>query len=777
MPDPLHITSCLLPDWGRASGFSREFGDQMVVVFGPNETGKSSIASALAALLAGPGTGSVLHRLGEPTASLRGQLEATIGPAKLAIKVHSKVPNHNQDKKVTESTMEADLDGTPLNRADLRDHLGGIEFGSFYDYYWIDAERIHVTEQDKDDDHLSRRSIFGDRDPVKIANKLDGKGENLIGKTSRKEGSANHLAKDLPDLEAQIRNARSSGAGWHTAEVRKSGAEEASTQAKGDLEECRDRIDVIELARSAVDAYREFREATDELERCSTPTDDQRRLADQQQEIQQLLKSLVDSQVDVRKAEDTLRDTRKELGDWEDLEEVVDVTDDLLRTVQQAETNVGIRRTDLETAVAERDLLESNRPNILTSSSGRKPATATVATVGLVLLAVVLAATGQGLPAAAVGMVTAATLWRRSSNRATGDGSNPVVEAEKNLVKTESRLRSTIQARDDLLTGAGIPEPLIPSGNDDLSPRVERLLDVKKARDALSNLEASVVTSAAALQEEVPLQTVDAMSAQKLLDDAVAAVAAHEEAGDLVSSTSKALQKLLGGSSMAAEALLEVNDEPDLEHILEAERKTETELETALGLAKDSEEEARRNLAGAEIAADLESPLLQRGALLSEIRHLTMTGLANRLAARLLRDAMTTYLDDNGPRLLESASRVGSRIGDGWSTIRIDPHSEDNGLIVESTAGTHPVSRLSTGGRSLVNLALRLSSLTVQSAQLPVRLPVIMDDPFSHLDHGRRRAAFEVLRDFSDHHQVIYFTCHREHADMAEGMGVRRIDL
>ena len=151
------------------------------------------------------------------------------------------------------------------------------------------------------------------------------------------------------------------------------------------------------------------------------------------------------------------------------------------------------------------------------------------------------------------------------------------------------------------------------------------------------------------------------------------------------------------------------------------------------------------------------------------------TPLARRLAADLLESSATAYLGDNEPELLRVANRIATEISDSWTGIRLDPHSDQ--FRVESTNGEYSADRLSTGGRSLLNLALRLGAITVESERLPVRLPVILDDALANLDADRRRTAFEVLAEFAEEHQVLYFTCHKHHADTAAEAGASVINF
>jgi uncharacterized protein YhaN len=40
----------------------------------------------------------------------------------------------------------------------------------------------------------------------------------------------------------------------------------------------------------------------------------------------------------------------------------------------------------------------------------------------------------------------------------------------------------------------------------------------------------------------------------------------------------------------------------------------------------------------------------------------------------------------------------------------------------------------------------------------------LLDDPFSDMDTARRAAAIQAIGTFAENHQVLFFTCHPDHA-------------
>jgi exonuclease SbcC len=87
--------------------------------------------------------------------------------------------------------------------------------------------------------------------------------------------------------------------------------------------------------------------------------------------------------------------------------------------------------------------------------------------------------------------------------------------------------------------------------------------------------------------------------------------------------------------------------------------------------------------------------------------------------------------------------------------------------------GTAPVS---VGGALALDAAL-LSQGTLGSLALAIRLALselylkgmdgffLLDDPFTDMDATRRAAAVQAIGTFAENHQVLFFTCHPEHAE------------
>jgi uncharacterized protein YhaN len=54
----------------------------------------------------------------------------------------------------------------------------------------------------------------------------------------------------------------------------------------------------------------------------------------------------------------------------------------------------------------------------------------------------------------------------------------------------------------------------------------------------------------------------------------------------------------------------------------------------------------------------------------------------------------------------------------------------------------------------------------------------LLDDPFTDMDTTRRAAAIQAIGTFAENHQVLFFTCHPEHAEeLLEKVGANSLKV
>jgi uncharacterized protein YhaN len=136
------------------------------------------------------------------------------------------------------------------------------------------------------------------------------------------------------------------------------------------------------------------------------------------------------------------------------------------------------------------------------------------------------------------------------------------------------------------------------------------------------------------------------------------------------------------------------------------------------------------------------------------------TGSALLRIKAKLDEVLALRADDNPMQKVEAA--VAARFRDltcgAYDRIRMDA-----GAPVEVTGKvTLPTAMLSQG--TLGSLALATRLCLAEWYLEGTGGFIVLDDPFTDMDPARRKAAGQSLKDFAKSNQVIYFTCHPEHA-------------
>ena len=781
MPEHLQITSWSTPHWGGASGISSTaIPNGVVVVFARNENGKSSTASALAWLLAGPGTEADLHAFGPPGSPLQSSLTATIADESLAIGVHTTVPRAARNRQVGE-TLTADLEGTQLDRDSLRARLGGIDLDILRRYYWVGAEDVHDRASQGVGDGLSTRAVFGGSDPFEQSAGLDDTGNDLIGRSKGRAGAgtARALGDTASTLDQEIRIARGAREAWASAHEHHETSKSDHQLATEGLRECQERIRSLEQATEAIPLWLTLVGATEGSDQIEPPTDCQRQLVTNQISIRQALADLLGLEEGLRNADGDLVRAEEAVGDWIDLADGLDTTEDTVDEIRTAESTIQSRRIDKEEAqVAAAVASGTGSPGATAAKdTHRTGPTISLAALGLAVAAAGTAIVGQPVAATVLGLLTAAAIAVLVGIRPRPSAStlsDPTVDESTELAKAERRYELAFERRDELLTNAGIPIDRIPPRNDRLATRLADISALRTARRKADDQKQAVNSRRDELVGLLPDDVVSG-NAERDLNQAIDVTEKFERgAADLETARSE-LREFLGGRETAEYDLLENHDRAGLQGRLTAERALLPDLEEGMESTEDLANRAGADLARVEQEADFQTPLLEREAVRSAIREKVVAGLAHRLSSHILSEAALDFIGDDHGGLLQIADEIARSIGDGWSEIRFDPRSEQ--LMVRADVGEHPERRLSTGARSLLNLAFRLATIATESEKMPVLLPVILDDPLVHLDDSRRESAFTALARFGERHQVFYFTCHREHADQAIRAGAHLSEL
>ncbi len=215
-------------------------------------------------------------------------------------------------------------------------------------------------------------------------------------------------------------------------------------------------------------------------------------------------------------------------------------------------------------------------------------------------------------------------------------------------------------------------------------------------------------------------------------------------------------------------------------------------------LAAQLEAMARQDERLADAAGDLRAELntlvssealtalrVQEAALREDLRSLGLEWSRYALARHLLTEARRRFEKERQPEVIRAASAIFADITDkAWAGLNAS--LEDGQLRVLPPHGESvPPEQLSRGAQEQLYLALRLAHIR-HHASLTAPLPVIMDDVLVNFDPDRASRTAEALvsltgeNAYGPGHQILYFTCHPQTADMLHqmtpGSALYRID-
>lgn len=129
------------------------------------------------------------------------------------------------------------------------------------------------------------------------------------------------------------------------------------------------------------------------------------------------------------------------------------------------------------------------------------------------------------------------------------------------------------------------------------------------------------------------------------------------------------------------------------------------------------------------------------------------------------------------PKLHKSIQEMVLSVADEWKSVNFSQGDRNdssmvvtieykNGMVIDDK-------KLSAGARSLLFVAMRVAIMKQEAESISkLNFPLLCDDPLLHLDDIRTAQAFKMLKNESEGHQIIYFTCKEEIRDLALSSGV-----
>ena len=194
-------------------------------------------------------------------------------------------------------------------------------------------------------------------------------------------------------------------------------------------------------------------------------------------------------------------------------------------------------------------------------------------------------------------------------------------------------------------------------------------------------------------------------------------------------------------------------------------RREQDELNRTFGATRSEYEE---KVEGASLEA-LEAEEEAQG-VLAELSVQTEQYLRLRLASIVLRRSIDRYREENQNPVIRAAGKLFARLtGGSFSGLEVGFDDKDNPVLLgaRKTEEHVPVDGMSDGTLDQLYLSLRLASLEKYLEQNEP-LPFILDDLLVNFDDIRSAETLQVLGEFAQKTQVLFFTHHQSLVELAQ---------
>ena len=773
MAESLHVSGVDFREWGGASGVQlSDILPGLTVILGDNEVGKSSMARGLALLLMGGGTAADFSPFGEATDRLTAELTGSLGPTDLRVDLQTTVTK-NAGKQVQNSKRRYLLGGAELAEETFSSMIGGIGLDGYRAHHCLSAESIHL-ETETPDGKLSARHVFGGIEPFVGARSLQKRADRAIGKTKASPDSARQLVGQAESIRVHLQTAREAGGDVDRHINRLDEIVRKIDNLQADKTKSNRAIQDLTAALKSLPLHSTLLSLQDPETRPVEPSDVDRELAAARDRITSAIQNLETARSATETASNAVDQAHDQAGDWAELMNDLDTTDQRIGDLETADADIRSRRLDLDSA---REAMEvaGTAPGATPVSSRRQIGTTVSVTTGLLALGAVVATLLDQSTLAQVLVLGAALSAASLAFSRTRRQEGIIPTKATDVSGAQSRLESAIERRTGILIEAGLPADRVPRILDGTGQRLRLVAELKQAGSKHEQTSSREQDRMRELSELLP-PGAESKNAGSTLDLACENVDLYTEYLTDVQTAREALTQSLGGAQTEANRLLDQHDRSELQEKLRNEEDQITRLQDQIVEREKEADTARTERAEAEVRADTEGLEIEMAAVRGRIRAKLVDGLAHQLAAQILAESAEQYLGDNAPEILRRAEHHATEIAGDWHGLALDGDRE-TGIRILSSRGNHGNERLSLGGRSGLNLSLRLATVEIESAKLPFRLPLLLDDPLIHLDDGRRQRAFQIISRLAEDHQVLYFTCHRQHAVEAQAVNAHLVEL
>ena len=715
------------------------FSPGMNVVFGPNEAGKTTLASFV---------GGVLFGWREARGSAN-----TYKPAngERAGSLFFAVPREGAEGEGAKPGDAEAWDEVELSRARNADGLVGdaslvddIDKETFQIMFSLTSDQLRSLRNTSD--VTAKLLTAGSGTGASPAHALATVDERLAGYTSRAAGAEHSLvniAAEKDELRAQI-----------------SAASDEADRCRRDDEEFR------ELAPQRDEMARRLSALNDEIESLTDLRVRVEKLDAEIAGLEEDLAALADDEAELEEegAGAVDEDIAPLMGLGSSDERALrDAIDDLAAEETRCDHAVELAQDRYSTSKAAYDVLQETRDEQKAASSARRQRTAQVALsivlpVSFIVAGVYLFIHGRAIASLSYTMLGAALLLFAAflaagalvmllrPDQADDELKERRENAEWVMRQDKKKLEACIQSRDETKarTRAELDRRGLSAARGSIRQARELLDEAREARSAES-LRGQRRQSMASRRSKLEANLTKARAQRRRLFES----ADFQGDRDIA-----AIDAALDQKSQQREGLLEASQSLDRRY-----------------------GELKQELSQAEHLQDFDELKLRYQQLQTREREAYRDYATLLLAKRMLESAIAKWESKSQPEVYRQASRLLSLMTGGrWTKVEM---TEEGRLQVTDAVKTkRDPTRLSMGTCQQLYLALRIA-LLMEADNVGRAVPILADDILVNFDADRRVGAAKALAELAGSRQIILFTCHEEVVEALRGAdpGLREIRL
>ncbi|MEG1397710.1 MAG: AAA family ATPase [Raoultibacter sp.] len=211
--------------------------------------------------------------------------------------------------------------------------------------------------------------------------------------------------------------------------------------------------------------------------------------------------------------------------------------------------------------------------------------------------------------------------------------------------------------------------------------------------------------------------------------------------------------------------------------LIEQKSRQRTSLQETLGVANRRYGELKTTLNNAQHKKHFDEIKLQRAMVNTRLAESYTDYARLLLARRLLETAIAAWESTSQPEVYRQASRLFFDMTNGkWTQVRMS--GEGALQVVDSLKSVYEPVHLSLGTCQQLYLSLRIA-LLMAAKNVGRATPILADDILVNFDADRRMGAARALLELSTQRQVILFTCHEEIVNLMQDVDsqINRVQL